>query len=149
MHPRGLDWGPGHKLCQQAGNPPLTRKIHCQNNLIVFEFDLSKDSLDCKLFVTLDMNMDWFSQLNTCIYAFEIVVKQFNVLTVTIYKKSSVHDKKNSGYSRLAKPLQFFCTFVFILCLHVIDDLWYIFWVHWSLHLENHYFTTTAIYIYL
>lgn len=94
MHPRGLDWGPGHKLCQQAGNPPLTRKIHCQNNLIVFEFDLSKDSLDCKLFVTLDMNMDWFYQLNTCIYAFEVVVKQFNVLTVTIYKKSSVHVKK-------------------------------------------------------
>lgn len=28
------------------------------------------------------------------IYAFEVVVKQFNVLTVTIYKKSSVHVKK-------------------------------------------------------
>lgn len=40
------------------------------------------------------MNMDWFYQLNTCIYAFEVVVKQFNVLTVTIYKISSVHDKK-------------------------------------------------------
>lgn len=119
MHPRGLDRGPGHKLCQQAGNPPLTRKIHCQNHLIVLEFDHSKDSLYCKLFVTstLDMIMDWFSQLNTCIYAFEVVVKQFNVLTVTVYKKSSVHDKKkNSGYSRLAKPLQFYCIYSLFTC---------------------------------
>lgn len=147
MHPRGLDWGPGHKLCQQAGNPPLTRKIHCQNHLIVFEFDHSKDSLYCKLFVTstLDMIMDWFSQLNTCIYAFEVVVKQFNVLTVTVYKKSSVHDKKKiqdiQGWQNLYNFI------VFILCLHVIEDLWYTFWVQWSLHVENIYFTTTAIYI--
>lgn len=34
-----------------------------------------------KLFVTsiLDMNMDWFSHRNTCIYAFEVIVKQFIV----------------------------------------------------------------------
>lgn len=64
----------------------ISHKIHCQNHLIVFEFDLTKNLsyYMYKLFVTsiLDMNMDWFSHRNTCIYAFEVVVKHVYCLNM-------------------------------------------------------------------